>query len=158
MQHKNLVTSQYSYLYLLGLQNHCGWWLQPCNKKMLVYWKESNDKPRQHIKGQRQHFAEVRESKGWDKGWDSQTYGFSSRHVQMWELDHKEGWVLKNWCFRKVVLDKSLESPLDSKEIKPVNANGNQPWTFIGRTDVKVEAPILWPPDGKSWLWKRPWC
>ena len=67
----------------------------------------------------------------------------------MWELDHKEGWVPKNWCFQIVVLEKTLDSPLDSKEIKPVNPKGNQPWIFIGRTDV--EAPILWPPCGKSW-------
>ena len=70
----------------------------------------------------------------------------------MWELDHKEGWVPKNWCFQIVVLDKTVESPLDSKEIKPVNPKGNQPWIFIGRTDVEAEAPILWPPDMKSQL------
>ena len=70
----------------------------------------------------------------------------------MWELDHKEGWVPKNWCFQTVVLEKSLESPLDSKKIKPVNPKGNQPWIFIGRTDVEVEAPVLWPPDANSWL------
>ena len=76
----------------------------------------------------------------------------------MWELDHKEGWAPKNWCFWTVVLEKTLESPLDCKEIKPVNPKGNQPWIFIGRTDA--EAPILWPPDVKSRLthWKRPWC
>ena len=83
---------------------------------------------------------------------NSQGYGFSSSHVWMWELDHKEGWMLKNWCFQTVVLDKTLESPLDSKEIKPVNAKGNQSWIFIGRTDFEAEAPILWPPDGKNWL------
>ena len=70
----------------------------------------------------------------------------------MWELDHKEGWVPKNWCFWTVVLEKTLESPLDCKEIKPVNPKGNQPWIFIGRTDAEAEAPIIWPPDGKSWL------
>ena len=80
----------------------------------------------------------------------SQSYGFSSSHVPMWELDHKEGWVLKNWCFCTVVLEKTLESPLDYKEIKPVNPKGNQPWIFIERTDA--EAPIIWPPDVKSWL------
>ena len=82
----------------------------------------------------------------------SQNYGFSSSHVWLWELDHKEGWALKNWCFRTVVLEKTLESPFDSKEIKPVNPNGNQPWMFIGRTDAEPEAPIHWPPDSKSWL------
>ena len=68
----------------------------------------------------------------------------------MWELDHKEGWVPKNWCFLTVVSEKTLESPLDSKEIKPVNSKGNQLWIFMGRTDVEAEAPIFWPPDVKS--------
>ena len=77
----------------------------------------------------------------------------------MWELDHKEGWMLKNWCFWTVVLEKTLESPLDCKEIKPVNPKGNQSQIFLGRTDAKAETPILWPPDSKNWLiWKRPWC
>ena len=79
-----------------------------------------------------------------------QSYGFSSSHVWMWELDHKEGWAPKNWCFWTVVLEKTLESPLDCKEIQPVNPKGNQPWIFIGRTDA--EAPMFWPPDAKSWL------
>ena len=90
----------------------------------------------------RDHFA--------NKGLYSQNYGFSSSHVRMWELDHKEGWALKNSCFWTVVLERSLESPLDCKEIKPVNPKGNQPWIFIGRTDA--EAPILWLPDAKSQL------
>ena len=80
----------------------------------------------------------------------SQSYGFSSSHVWMWELDHKEGWVPKNWCFWTVVLEKTLESPLDCREIKPVNPKGNQPWIFIQSTDA--EALILWPPDVKSQL------
>ena len=88
-----------------------------------------------------------------NKGPSSQDYGFSSSHVWMWELDHKESWVQKNWCFWTVVLEKTLESLLDCKEVKPVNHKGNQPWIFIRRTDS--EAPILWPPDAKSWLiWK----
>ena len=70
----------------------------------------------------------------------------------MWELNHKEGWAPKNWCFQTVVLEKTLESPLDTKEIKPINAKGNQPWKFIGRADAEAEAPILWPPDVKSQL------
>ena len=82
-----------------------------------------------------------------------QSYGFFSSHVQMWELDHKVGWALKNWCFQIVVLEKTLAGPLDSKEIKPVNSKGNQLWIFIGRTDT--EAPMkLWPPDAKGWLEK----
>ena len=109
---------------------------------MLAPWKKSYDKPTQCIKKQRQQFA--------DKGPSSQSYGFSGNHVWMWQLDHKEGWVLKNWCFWTVVLGKTLESPLDCKEIKPVNPKGNQSWIFIGRTHA--EAPILWPPDAKNWL------
>ena len=73
----------------------------------------------------------------------------------MWELDHKEGWALKNWCFWIVVLEKTLESPLDSKEIKPVDSKGNQPWIFIGKTDAVAEAPVLWPPDVKSGLIRK---
>ena len=82
---------------------------------------------------------------------------FFSSHVQMWELDHKEGWALKNWCFWTVVLEKSLESPLDCKEIQPVHSKGDQFWEFTGRTEAEAETPILWPPDAKSWLiWKDP--
>ena len=81
----------------------------------------------------------------------------ASSHVWMWQLDYKESWMLKNWCFCIVVLEKTLESPLDSKQIQPVYPKGNQSWTFIGRTDAGAETPILWPPDGKSWLiWKDP--
>ena len=112
---------------------------------MLAPWKESYDKPREHIKKQRHHFA--------DKGPNSQSYGFSSGHVQTWELDHREGLVPKKWCFQTMVLKKTLESPLDSKEIKPVNPKGNQPWTLTGRTNA--EAPILWPPDATSRLTGR---
>ena len=82
---------------------------------------------------------------------------FSSSHVWMWELDYKESWVLKNWCFWTVVLVKTLESPLDSKEIQPVHPKGDQSWVFIGRTDIEAETPVLWPPDVKNWLiWKDP--
>ena len=82
----------------------------------------------------------------------SQGYGFSSGHVWMWELDYKESWVLKNWCFWTVVLKKTLESPLDCKEIQPVRPKGDQSWVFIGRTDVEDETPIFWLPDAESWL------
>ena len=112
--------------------------------RCLLLGKKTYDKPRQHILKQRHYFA--------DKGLYSQSYSFSSCHVWMWELDHKEGWVPKNWCFWNVVLEKTLESPLDCKEIKPVNLKGNQSWIFIGETDAEAEAPILWPPDAKSWL------
>ena len=92
-----------------------------------------------------------------NKGPSSQGYGFSSSHVWMWELDYKECWAQKNWCFWTVVLKKTLESPLDCNEIQPVHPKGNQSWIFIGRTDVEAETPILWPPDAKSWfIWKDP--
>ena len=87
-----------------------------------------------------------------NKGPSSQSYGFSSSHVWIWELDYKASWTLKNWCFWTVVLEKTLESPLDCKEIQPVNPKGNPSWTFIGRTDVEAEAPLIWPPDAKNWL------
>ena len=91
-----------------------------------------------------------------NKGSSSQSYGFSNSHVWMWELDYKESWELKNWCFWTMVLEKTLESPLDFKEIQSVHPKGNQSWIFIGRTDAKAETPILWPPDGKNWLiWKE---
>ena len=79
------------------------------------------------------------------------SYGFSSSHVWIWELDHKEDWAPKNWCFWIVVLKRTLENPLDCKEIKPVNPKGNQPWIFTGRTDAEAEAPVLWPPDGRTY-------
>ena len=119
--------------------------MQPRDRKTVSLWKESYDKPRPCVKKQRHCFT--------GKGPYSQSYGFLSSHVQMWEWDHKEGWALKNWCFWIVMLEETLESPLDSKEIKPVNRKGNQPWIFIGRTDVEVS--ILWPPDGKNWLTRK---
>ena len=92
-----------------------------------------------------------------NKGSSSQSYGFSSNRVWMWELEYKEIWVPKSWCFSTVVLEKTLESPLDGKEIQPVHPKGDQSWIFIARTDAEAEAPILWPPDVKSWLlWKDP--
>ena len=111
--------------------------------------KRSYDQPRQHIQKQRHYFA--------NKGPSSLSYGFSSSYVWMWELDYKESWVSKDWCFWTVVLEKTLESPLDSEEIQPVHPKGDQSWVFIGRTDAEAETPILWPPDAKNWLiWKDP--
>ena len=104
----------------------------------------SYDRLSQHTKKQRHHFA--------DRSPYGQSYGFSNSHVQIWELDQKEGWAPKNWCFQILVLEKTLESPLDTKEIKSVSPKGNQPWMFIGRTDAEDEAPKLWPPDVKNWL------
>ena len=114
---------------------------------MLAPWKRSYGQPRQHNKKQRHYFA--------NKGLSSQSYGFSSSHVLMWELDYKESWILKNWCFWTVVVEKTLEKALGSKEIQQVPPKGNRSWVFIGRTDVEAETPILWPPDVKNWLiWK----
>ena len=110
---------------------------------MLAPWKESCDKPGQHIKKQRHRFA--------DKDLHRQSYGCSGSYMRMWELNHKECWVLKNRCFQIVV----LESPLDCKEVKPVSPKGNQPWVFTERTDAEAEASILWPHDGKSWLIRK---
>ena len=111
---------------------------------MLAPWKKNYNQPRQHITKQRHCFANT--------GPFSQGYGFSSSHVWMWELDSKESWVPKNWCFCTVSLEKTLESPLDYKEIQSVYPKGHQSWVFIGRTDVEAETPILWPPDAKNWL------
>ena len=104
--------------------------------------EEKYDPPRQHIKKQRHDFANK----------DHQSYDFSSSHVYMWELDYKESWAPKNWCYWTVVLEKTLESPLDCKEIQPVHPKGNQSLIVTGRTDADVETPILWPPDRKNWL------
>ena len=137
------------WLYFGGLQNHCRWWLQPWNWKTLAPWKDRYDQPRQHIKSQRHYFV--------TKGPSSQGCGFSSSHVWMWELDCEESWALKNWCFWIVVLEKTLESPIDCKKIQPVHPKGNQSCKFIGRSDVEAETPILWPPDMKNRLiWKDP--
>ena len=111
---------------------------------MLTPAKESYDQPRQRIKKQWHYFV--------NKGPSSHVYGFSISHVWMWELDYKENSVLKNWCFWTVVLEKTLEIPLDCKEIQPFHPKGNQSWVFFGRTDVDAKTPVLWPPDVKSWL------
>ena len=105
---------------------------------------KSYDQQRQHIKKQRCYFV--------NKGPSSQGYGFCNSHVWMWELDYKESWVPKNWCFRTVVLEKTLESPLGCKEIQPVHPKGNQSWIFTGRTDAEAETPTLWPLDEKNEL------
>ena len=111
-------------------------------------WKESYDQPRQHIKKQRHYLV--------NKGPSSQGYGFSNSHVWMCELDYKESWVQKNWCFWTMV-EMTLESPSDCKEIQPVHSKGNQSWIFFGRTGVEAETPKVLPPDAKNWLiWKDP--
>ena len=114
---------------------------------MLAPWKKSYDQSRQHIQKQRHYFA--------NKGPSSQGYGFSNSHVWMWELDCEESWAPKNWCFWTVMLEQTLESPLDCKEIQPVHHKGNQSWIFIGGTDGEAETPIRWPLDAKSWLIRK---
>ena len=111
---------------------------------MLAPWKKSYDQPRQRIKKQGHYFA--------NKGLSSQSYGFFNSHVWMWELDYKESWVAKNLCFWTEVLEKTLESVLDFKEIQPVNPKRNQFWIFIGKSDAEAEAPTLWLPDENNWL------
>ena len=111
---------------------------------MLPPWKESYNQPRHHIQKQRRYFV--------NKGPSTQGYSFSSSRVWMWELDYKESWAPKTWCFWTMVLEKTLQSPLDCKEIQLVHPKGNKSWIFIGRTDVEAETPILRPPDAKSWL------
>ena len=116
--------------------------LQPWNWKALAPWKKNYDQPRQHIKKQRHYFA--------NKGLSSQSYGFSCSRVWMWVLDCKESWAV-NWCLWTVVLEKTLESPLDSKEIQPVHPKGNQSWIFIGRTMLKLKLQyfghLMWRAD-----------
>ena len=124
--------------YFVGLQNHCGWWLQPWNEKTLASWKESYGKFRQ---AKTSLCPKIHIVKG---------NTVSSSHVQMWEFEYKNCWALKSWCFSIVVLEKTLESPLDNKEIKSANPQGTQPWILTGRTFT--EAPILWQSDAKSWL------
>ena len=125
------------------------WWAAVYGGALSRTWLKWLSSSRQHIKEQRHYLA--------NKGPSSQSHGFSSSHVWLWELDYKESWVLKNWCFWTVVLEKTLESPLDCKEIQPVHPKGNQSWIFIGKTDAEAETSILWPPDVKSWLiWKDP--
>ena len=143
------TVDDFIFFFPFGPQNHCRLWVQPWNLKKFSPCKGNYDKLRQHIKKHRHYFAK--------KDPSSQGYGFSSSHVWMWDLDYKESWALKNWCFWTVVLDKTLESPLDCKEIQPVHPKGNQSWIFIRRTDAEAETPILWPPDVKNWLiWKDP--
>ena len=134
--------------FILGdAKNHWRWWLQPWIKRHLLLGRkvitnlDSILKSRDITLQKKVHL--------------SQSYGFFSSHVWMWELDHKERCVLKNWCFWTVVLGKTLEDPLNCKEIKPVNPKGNQSWIFIGRTDEEVETPILWTSDAKSWLSRK---
>ena len=122
-----------------------------CHKiKTFAPWKKSYDKPGQHIKKQRHYFV--------SKDPSSQSYGFFSSHAWMWELNHKEGWAMKSWCFWTVALEKTLESPLDCKEIQPIHPIGDQSWIFSGRTDSEAEALILWPPGKELTHWPTSWC
>ena len=129
--------------YFLGLWDHCTWLLQPWNLKILIPRKESYDKPRQHIVKQTHYFA--------NKGMSSQGYGFSCGHVWMWELDYKESWALKNWCFWTAVLEKTLESPLDCKEIQPVHPKGDQSRCSLEGLKLKLKLQyfghLMWRTD-----------
>ena len=125
-------------LYFGGLQNHCRWWLKPWNQKTLAPWKKSCDKPRESTNKQRHYFANK-----------------SPSHLWKWELDHQVAWEPKNWCFWTVVLEKTLESPLDCKEIQPVHPKGDRSWVFSGRTDAEAETPILWSPHMKNRLTRK---
>ena len=125
---------------LLGLQNHCRQWLWPWSQKTIASWQESKNKPRQCLFLKQRRYSA-------DKGPYGQGYGLPSGHMWLWELDHKEGRTPKNWYLWTVVLEKTPESPLDSKEIKPVKLKGDQPWIFTGRTDAEVEAPVFWSSD-----------
>ena len=134
-------------LYFLGLQNRCRWWLQP--RQLLLGRKvmtnlDSILKSRDITLPTKVCLVKAMAD-------------YSSSHIWMWMLNYKESWAPKNWCFWTVVLEKTLKSPLDCKGIQPVHPKGDQSWVFTGRTDVEAETPILWPPDGKSWLiWKDP--
>ena len=132
------------WIYFFGLQNHCRWWLQPWNQKMLAPWKKSYDQPREPIKKQRHYFA--------NNDLSSQSYGISSGHVRIWA-----SWSIKKLSTEELMLlncgvGEDSWDPLDCKEIKPVRPKGNQSRIFIGRTDTEAETPILWPPDVKKWL------
>ena len=136
---------------LLGLQNHCGWWLQPWNQKLIASWQENNDKPRQHVEKQRHYSA--------DKVLYSQGYGLPSGHAWLCELDCKEGRMPNNWCLWTVVLEKTPESPWDSKEIKLVNLKEDQPWIFTGKDwcwSWSSSILVMW--CKLATHWERPWC
>ena len=130
--------------YFLVLQNYCRWnWNCEIKRWLLLGRNAMTNLDSISLKS-RHYFP--------NKGLNNQRYAFSISPVQMWELDHKEGWALKNWCFSIVVLKKTVESSLNCKEVKIVNPKGNQPWIFIVRTDAEAETPVQWPSDAKSWL------
>ena len=135
-------------LYFPGLQNHSGWWLQPWNSKMFAPRKESHDKPRQCIKKQTRYFA--------NKGPHSQSYGFSSSHVWMWELDYKESWALKNWCFQIVVLENTLESPWSARRSSQSFLKEINPEYSLEGLMLKLNTLTTWCEELSHW--KRPWC
>ena len=154
-EYSGLISFRMDWFDLLAVQRTLKSLLQHHNSKASILWRSALSpclfftSPYlfnliKHIQKQRHYFA--------NKGLSSQGYGFSSGQVWMWKLDCKESWVLKNWCFWTVVLEKTFESPLDCKEVQPVHPRGDQSWVFLGGTDAKAETPVLWPPHAKSWL------
>ena len=136
-------------LHFSGLQNHCRWWPQPWNKKILTPWKESYDQPRQHIKKQRHYIA--------NKDVSSQSYDFPSSHVWMWKLDYKESWVPKKWFFWTVVLEKNLRVPWTSRRSNQSILKEISPEYSLEGLMLKLKLQYFWPPDAKKWLiWKDP--
>ena len=136
-------------LYIFGLQISADGDFSHEIKRHLLLGRKVMTNLDSILKSQRHYFA--------NKVPSSQSFGFSSSHVWMWELDCEESWVLKNWCFWTVILEKTPQGPLNSKEIQPVHPIGNQSWIFVGRTDAEAETPVLWPPDVRNWLiWTDP--
>ena len=137
-----------------GLQNHCRWCCSHEIKRRMLLARKVMTNLDSILRSRDITLPTKVQSQN-----HSQSYGFFSSHIQMWEVDYKESWALKNWCFWTVVLENTLENPLDYKEIKPVNPKGNQSWILTGRADAEAQTSGLWPPDAKNWtLWKRSWC
>ena len=129
-------------------------WATSLSLFTLMHWRRKWQPTPVFLPGESQGRGSLTDCRLWGRT-ESDTTEVTQQHVWMWELDYIESWAPKNWCFWTVVLEKTLESPLDCKEIQPVHPKGNQSWLFIGRTDVEAETPILWPSDAKSWLiWK----
>ena len=140
------------HIHIYGLQNHCRWCCSHEIKRCMLLARKAMTNLDSILRSRDITLPTKVQSQN-----HSQSYGFSSSPTRIWEVDYKESWALRNWCFWNVVLENTLENLLDCKEIQPVNPKGNQSWIYIGRTDAEAETPILWPPDVKNWLiWKDP--